>query len=144
MEEQPRRRLDRAGRGQRCRRGAFRRGRFRARLGHVHQALDPLAQLSGHDLHALAELAGEELGLTARRLAHRARVTRVGEERDGRQRHDRQEEEARRSGEGADSFKRSLPRNDAYRARRFAATRAGFSMTALAAFFFPVLTRSRL
>ena len=91
-------------------RGAFRRGRFRTRLGHVHQALDPLAQLRGHDLHALAELAGEQLRLAARRLAHRARVTRVREERDGRQRHDRQEEER------DDQTKAQTHSREAYRA----------------------------
>ncbi len=79
----------RAGRGQRRRRGA----RFRARLGDIHQPLDALAQLRGDDLHPLAELAGEKLGFAAGRFAHRPRVARVGEERHGRERDDRQEEE---------------------------------------------------
>ena len=131
-------RLDRAGRGQHCRPGICRRGRLRARLGHVHQALDSLAQLGGHDLHALTELAGEQLRLATCRLPHRPRVTRVGEEGHGSQRHDREEEKC------DDQAQTQTHSEQAYLARRFAATRTGFSMTAFAAFFFPVLTRSRL
>ena len=67
--------------------------RLGARLGDVHQPLDALAQLRGHDLHALTELAGEQFRLAPRRLAHRAGVTEVRKERDRRQRHDRQKKE---------------------------------------------------
>ena len=60
---------------------------------HVHPMLDTLAELRGAELHPLAELAGQHVGLTLGRIAQRPHVVRVREHRDGGQRHHRQQEE---------------------------------------------------
>lgn len=65
----------------------------RTRCRHVHEVLDALADLRRHDLHSLGEFAGQHLGLVLRSHLQRAQVAGVGVERDGRQRHDREEEE---------------------------------------------------
>ena len=83
----------RLGLGQRGGSGAGCGVRFGARFGDVHQPHDPLAQLRRHDLHPLAELAREQLGLAPGRFPHRPGVARVRDQRHGRQRHDRQAEE---------------------------------------------------
>ncbi len=65
----------------------------RLQLGDVHQVLDALAELRRHELHALAELAGQQVGLALGRLAKRAYVGGVRVDGDGGQRDDRQREE---------------------------------------------------
>ena len=64
-----------------------------ARPPHGHQVLDAVAELSGHKLHALRQIAGERLRLVAGRLAQRTCVARVRVERDRSERHHRQQEE---------------------------------------------------
>ncbi len=86
-------RLGRLGLGQRGRSRAGCGACFSAGFGDVHQPHDPLAQLRGHDLHPLAELAGEQLGLAPGGFTHRAGVAGVRDQRHRRQRHNRQEEE---------------------------------------------------
>jgi hypothetical protein len=62
-------------------------------LGDFHHVLDTLGELRRHELHALTELAGKQVGLALGRLAKGPRAARVRVEGNGRQRDDGQQEE---------------------------------------------------